>query len=629
VTVLELPVQLSVNFMVHSNTSSGMATYIRLLRYVGRYWAAFLVSILGLVLHSAAEIAFVDLLGYITDTVAVLTNSGSTTANIPSTGISAFFANSFIENANLNRGMIVIPILLVVISLVRGLGYLVGSYGIAYVANYLVHELRTDILNKYLKLPIEFFDRTMAGHLVSVVTFNVQQVTDAGTKAVKTLLQQGSLVLGLLGYLFYVNWKLTLFFIAVMPIIALLVSLVSQRFRRISTNIQSAMGDVTHVTQEVVNGHQEVRMFGGSEVEQQRMQAASHSNRRQNMKMALTEGISNPLVILIVSLAFAAITGFMLSPTILANMSTGSFITFLVASGMLIKPIRQLTEVNSAIQRGIAAAQSIFAVMDSDSELDKGDLQSATVRGRLAFCDVSFSYQSTDRDVLSDINFTAEAGQTIALVGSSGSGKTTLVSLIPRFYNLQKGQILLDGTDIRDYSLANLRQHIAIVSQNVTLFNSTVHNNIAYGELANSSPEAVKKAAKIAYADEFIEDLAEGYNTAIGDDGVMLSGGQRQRLAIARAVLKNASILILDEATSALDTDSERYIQAALEELMKDRTTFVIAHRLSTVEKADRILVMEEGRIVEQGTHEELLAVSGRYAQLADHQLADTDRSEA
>jgi subfamily B ATP-binding cassette protein MsbA len=614
--------------MVHSNTSSGMATYIRLLRYVGRYWAAFLVSILGLVVHSAAEIAFVDLLGYITDTVAVLTNSGSTTANIPSTGISALFANSFIENANSNQGMIVIPILLVVISLVRGLGYLVGSYGIAYVANYLVHELRTDILNKYLKLPIEFFDRTMAGHLVSVVTFNVQQVTDAGTKAVKTLLQQGSLVLGLLGYLFYVNWKLTLFFIAVMPIIGLLVSLVSQRFRRISTNIQSAMGDVTHVTQEVVNGHQEVRMFGGSEVEQQRMQAASHSNRRQNMKMALTEGISNPLVILIVSLAFAAITGFMLSPTILANMSTGSFITFLVASGMLIKPIRQLTEVNSAIQRGIAAAQSIFAVMDSDSELDKGDLQSATVRGRLAFRDVSFSYQSTDRDVLSEINFTVEAGQTIALVGSSGSGKTTLVSLIPRFYNLQKGQILLDGTDIRDYSLANLRQHIAIVSQNVTLFNSTVHNNIAYGELANSSPEAVKKAAKIAYADEFIEDLAEGYNTAIGDDGVMLSGGQRQRLAIARAVLKNAPILILDEATSALDTDSERYIQAALEELMKDRTTFVIAHRLSTVEKADHILVMEEGRIVEQGTHEELLAVSGRYAQLADHQLADTDRSE-
>jgi len=615
--------------MVQRNISSGIATYVRLLRYVGRHWAAFLVSILGLVMHSAAEIAFVDLLGYITDTVAVLTSTGSTAASIPSTGISAFFANSFIENPNANHGMLVIPILLVVISIVRGLGYLVGSYGLAYVANYLVHELRTDILNKYLKLPVEFFDRAMAGHLVSVVTFNVQQVTDAGTKAVKTLLQQGSLVLGLLGYLFYVNWKLTLFFIAVMPIIALLVSFVSQRFRRISVNIQSAMGDVTHVTQEVVNGQQEVRMFGGAEVERQRMVTASHNNRRQNMKMALTEGISNPLVIMIVSLAFAAITGFMLSPTILASMSTGSFITFLVASGMLIKPIRQLTEVNSAIQRGIAAAQSIFTVMDSDSELDEGDLQSTTVQGSLEFRDVSFSYQGTDRDVLSDVSFNVEAGQTVALVGSSGSGKTTLVSLIPRFYNLQRGQILLDGTDIKDYSLANLRHHIAIVSQNVTLFNSTVQNNIAYGELANKSLEEVKEAAKIAYADEFIEELAEGYDTAIGDDGIMLSGGQRQRLAIARALLKNAPILILDEATSALDTDSERYIQTALEGLMKDRTTFVIAHRLSTVEKADRILVMEEGRIVEQGTHEELLAASGRYAQLADHQLADPDSIEA
>jgi len=388
------------------------------------------------------------------------------------------------------------------------------------------------------------------------------------------------------------------------------------------------MGDVTHVTQEVVNGHHEVRMFGGTEAERTRMQAASHSNRRQNMKMALTEGLSNPLVMLIVSLAFAGITAFMLSPAILAAMTTGNFIAFLVASGMLVKPIRQLTEINSAIQRGIAAAESIFDVLDSDSELDQGTLVKSTVKGQFEFNDINFTYQGGKQQVLTDISFKVEPGETIALVGSSGSGKTSLVSLIPRFYRLQQGSILLDGENINDYRLANLRQHIAIVSQNVTLFNSNIYNNIAYGELSTVSPDDVKAAAKIAHAQGFIEQLPEGYDTLIGDDGVMLSGGQRQRIAIARAILKDAPILILDEATSALDTDSERYIQAALEDLMKNRTTFVIAHRLSTVQNADRILVMEKGRIVEQGTHDQLLAASGRYAHLYNHELTDSGVSE-
>jgi len=466
----------------------------------------------------------------------------------------------------------------------------------------------------------------MAGHLVSVVTFNVQQVTEAGTKALKTLLQQGSLVIGLMSYLFYVNWKLTLFFIAIMPLIALLVALVSKRFRMISTRIQSAMGDVTHVTQEVVNGYQEVRVFGAEDSERQRMELASHSNRRQNMKMALTEGISNPLVMLIVSLAFGAITGFMLNPTILQTMTTGSFITFLVASGMLIKPIRQLTEINSSIQKGIAAAASIFEIIDSEAEVDSGTLVRDSVQGEFKFSNISFAYENTDRLVLSNINFTVSPGETIALVGSSGSGKTSLVGLIPRFYNHGEGSILLDGEDVNNYALANLRQHIAIVSQNVTLFNSSIFDNIAYGELAGCDPKQVEAAAKVAHAHDFIKQLPQGYHTDIGDDGVMLSGGQRQRIAIARAVLKNAPILILDEATSALDTDSERHIQAALETLMKDRTTFVIAHRLSTVEKADRILVMEAGEIIEQGSHADLLAQEGRYAQLYQNQF---DESEA
>jgi subfamily B ATP-binding cassette protein MsbA len=589
---------------------------------------AFFASIMGLVIHSAAEIAFVDLLGYITDTVSGMTGTAQSESSLPSAGLTASFAQSFFDHPSFNSGAIIIPIFLILVSVVRGLGYLVGSYGLAYVANYLVHGLRTDILNKYLTLPVEFFDRAMTGHLVSVVTFNVQQVTEAGTKAVKTLLQQGSLVLGLLGYLFYVNWKLTLFFIAVVPVIAFLVSVVSKRFRRISTHIQSAMGDVTHVTQEVVNGHHEVRMFGGTEAERSRMEVASHSNRRQNMKMALTEGLSNPLVMLIVSLAFAGITAFMLSPAILAAMTTGNFIAFLVASGMLVKPIRQVTEINSAIQRGIAAAESIFDVLDSDSELDQGILVKSTVKGQFEFNAINFTYQGGKQQVLTDINFKVEPGETIALVGSSGSGKTSLVSLIPRFYRLQQGSILLDGENINDYGLANLRQHIAIVSQNVTLFNSNIYNNIAYGELADVGYDEVVAAAKIAHAQEFIEQLPEGYETLIGDDGVMLSGGQRQRIAIARAILKDAPILILDEATSALDTDSERYIQAALEDLMKNRTTFVIAHRLSTVQNADRILVMEKGRIVEQGTHDQLLAASGRYAHLYNHELTDSGVSE-
>ncbi|MBT5105394.1 MAG: lipid ABC transporter permease/ATP-binding protein, partial [Porticoccaceae bacterium] len=325
---------------------TGASTYLRLLKYVRRYWLAFVVSIFGLVLHSFAEVAFVDLLGYITDTVGTLTSAGAAETQpvaMPQTGMTAMFAEALLGDLLVEKTWLVIPFFLVVISVLRGVGYLIGSYGLAYVSNYLVHALRVDIFEKYLQLPFEFFDRSMSGHLVSVVTFNVQQVTQASTKALKTLLQQGSLVLGLMSYLFYVNWKLTLFFLAVMPFVALVVSVVSKRFRTISTRIQSAMGDVTHVTQEVVNGYQEVRMFGGMESERERIQLASQSNRRQNMKMALTEGISNPLVMLLVSLAFAGITSFMLSPAILETMSTGSFITFLVASGMLIKPIRQIT----------------------------------------------------------------------------------------------------------------------------------------------------------------------------------------------------------------------------------------------------------------------------------------------
>jgi subfamily B ATP-binding cassette protein MsbA len=600
---------------------TGTKTYLRLLRYVVGYWFPFSIGVFGLLLHSLAEIAFIDLLRYITDIVGVLTGSAVDSTAAPKSGVIGSLAQGIFGDELVNESWLVIPLFLIMISAVRGVGYLIGTYFMAYVANYLVHALRTDLFNRYLQLPFKFFDQSMSGRLVSVVTFNVQQVTEAGTKAIKTVIQQGSLVILLMGYLFYVNWILTLFFIAVLPIIGLVVVKVSKRFRLISQNILSAMGDVTHVTQEAVQGYQEVRMFGAVKTERNRMSNASHDNRRQNMKMAFAGALSNPLIILIVSFAFAGVTGFMLNPIILDTMTTGSFIAFIVASGVLIKPIRQLTEVNSDIQRGIAAAESIFEVLDSEAETDQGTFETQVVAGGFEFSNVSFTYKGTKKEVLTAINLKVSPGETIALVGSSGSGKTSLVSLIPRFYNHEEGQILLDGVDVNEFSLTNLRKHIGIVSQNVTLFNDTIYNNIAYGELIGKSEAEVREAAKIAHADGFIEELTEGYDTHIGDDGVMLSGGQRQRIAIARAVLKNAPILILDEATSALDTDSERHIQAALDQLMKGRTTFVIAHRLSTVEKADRILVLEKGLIIEQGNHQQLLASEGRYAKLYRNQF--------
>jgi len=409
----------------------------------------------------------------------------------------------------------------------------------------------------------------------------------------------------------------------VLPVIGIVVVTVSKRFRLLSRRIQSSIGDVTHVAQEVVSGYREMHLFGGVHYEQKRMHDASKYTRRQHMKMAVAEGISSPVIQMLVAMALSSLMWLALDPMVLAKMSGGQFVQFLASAALLAKPIRQLSEVNSDIQKGVAAAGTLFSTLDEMDEPDEGVFQKKEVDGHFQFKNVCFAYSLEAGNVLNSINLDVPAGQTIALVGQSGSGKTTLVSLIPRFYNHSEGEILLDGTDVNDYKLDNLRSHIALVSQNVTLFNDTVYNNIAYGALAECSTEQVRAAAKAAHALEFIEELPEGFNTAIGDEGVMLSGGQRQRLAIARALLKNAPILILDEATSALDTESERHIQDALEEVMQGRTTFVIAHRLSTIENADRILVMDKGQIVEQGGHHQLLALNGRYAQLHSKQFAD------
>jgi len=605
---------------------SGLAVYLRLLSYLKRYWGIFLLSVLGLMLFSAMEIAFIDLFGYTVNVINSLSADEATTSaqalNVD-TGFTAKLAGKLGGENAVSESRWIIPLLMFGIAVVRGLGFFLGGYGMAYVAQVMVFNLRTEIFNKYTRLPSSYFDSSMSGHLITRVTFHVSQVTSAATSSLKLIIREGALVIGLISYLFYINWRLASIFVIVLPVIAFIVTVVSRRFRLLSQRIQSSVGDVTHVAQELVGGYREMHLFGGVEYEQQRMLDVSKYNRRQHMKMAVAEGISTPIIQMLVAMSLSLLMWLALDPAVLANMSGGEFVKFLGSAALLAKPIRQLSEVNRSIQRGVAAASTLFATLDELDEPDNGTVERSEVAGLFEFKDVSFAYSAEAGNVINGINLKVTPGETIALVGQSGSGKTTLVNLIPRFYSHSEGEILLDGTDVNDYKLANLRSHIALVSQKVTLFNDTVYNNITYGALAKYSPEEVRAAAKAAHALEFIDKLPQGFDTPIGDEGVMLSGGQRQRLAIARALLKNAPILILDEATSALDTESEHYIQEALENIVQGRTTFVIAHRLSTIENADRILVMDEGQIVEQGTHQQLLAKSGRYAQLHRKQFLD------
>ncbi len=606
-----------------------LATYWRLLRYIRHYWVVFVVAVLGMWLFSAMEVAFVDLLGYLVNVLTVVTGeSAGAGLDITSidTGLTARVAERWFEGGTvLEQGRVVIPLAVVVIALLRGLGFVIGSYGMSYVSQSIVDNLRNEIFEKYTRMPSAYFDQQMTGHLVAQLTFHVQQVMGATASALKVIIREGSLVIGLLIFMFVLNWQLALIFGAVMPVIALIISQVSKRFRMLSKRIQNAMGEVTQVSGEAVSGYREMRLFGGEASEIARMHAASRQNRRQSLKLALTESISSPVVQVLVASAMALLIWVAMVPDILGAMSTGGFTKFLLTAGLLAKPLRQLTQVNSTIQRGIAAATVLFETLDAPEEVDTGSYRAERVAGHFRFEEVTFGYGDNGALALRGVSFEALPGQTVALVGSSGSGKSTLVSLIPRFYNHQGGRILLDGVEINDYALANLRGQISLVSQQVTLFNDTVYNNIAYGELASKTPEQVREAARAAHALEFIDKLEKGFDTRVGDDGVLLSGGQRQRVAIARALLKDSPVLILDEATSALDTESERHIQEALEAAMRGRTTFVIAHRLSTIENADLILVMDHGQIVEQGRHAELLSRNGRYAQLHQKQFAVED----
>ncbi len=598
-----------------SKKPSDLKIYGRLVKYVIPFWPLFALSVLGFALFSGSQVLLADMMQLIVDYIGgnVVQGEGGISAKI----MWALGGDDF--NPASARNWIVAA--LIVLGVLRGVGFFAGNYYIAGISLRLVHILRCELYEKMQYLPSAYYDRNSTGVLISKITFNVEQVTGAAVNALKIVLREGSFAIGLIGYLLYINWKLTMVFVLALPMIAVIVYWVGKRFRKISRNIQDAMGEVNQVTNDSINAYREIRLYGGTEQELARFTHASNRNRNQNLKMAFYGAISPSVIQFPVVLATGVLIWIALGLT--DEMSPGAFVAYLSAALFLPKPIRQLAEVSNVIQKGLAAAQDIFGFLDTAPEEDKGHLEVERVRGEIEIRDLSFSYAPDLPPVLRDINLRVEPGTSLALVGLSGSGKSTLVSLLSRFYQHTEGELLLDGVDVRDYKLANLRSNIALVTQQVTLFNDTVYNNIAYGSMSSATREDVEAAVAAAHASEFIAQLPQGLDTVIGEDGVMLSGGQRQRLAIARAFLKDAPVLILDEATSALDNRAEAHIQQAMEEVMKGRTTIVIAHRLTTIEKADKIVVMEEGRVLEQGSHDELLALGQRYSQLYHKNFED------
>jgi ATP-binding cassette, subfamily B, bacterial MsbA len=572
-----------------SSDATSLQLYLRLLRYVKPYWAPFALSIAAMVVTALTEPVFPALLKPLLD-------------------------GSFVHKEG---GLLVwLPGLIVAVFLVRGFASYISDYAIGWVANKVVMDLRRDMFAKLVRLPTQFYDNQTSGSLISKFTFDVLHVTGAATSVISVIFRDTLTVTFLLAWLFWLNWQLTLVALLVGPPTILITRGFTQRLRAMSRAEQTAMGDLNHALEESIGCHRVVKVFGGQEYEATRFESGANKIRTFNMKMTSAAAANVPLVQIVVSIALALIIYLAVRQASADETTVGGFVSFLTAMLLVFPPLRRLTGASQTLQRGLAAAESVFRLIDEDPERDTGTVEIGRVKGRIEFRAVSFSYPGSSRSALAAVSFSIAPGETVALVGASGAGKSTLANLLPRFYAPESGQILLDGVDIATLKLGSLRANIGLVSQDIVLFNDTVAANIAYGRLAGTSEADIVRAAEAAHAMQFIRQMSEGLATLIGENGVRLSGGQRQRLAIARAFLKDAPVLILDEATSALDSESERHVQAALETLMRGRATLVIAHRLSTIERADRIVVLDAGRIAETGKHADLIAASGIYARL-------------
>ena len=570
--------------------NDGLKTYLRLLRYASHYWLMFTFGAIAMLIFAITDTGFAFLIKTLTDSFAGTENSN-----------------------NIDQIKDYLPLVVIFIFLIRGLSGFFSTYNIAWIGRQVIKSLRAEIYNKFLYLPTIFLDRKSNAELLSRVTFNIEQVAESASNIITILIRDTLTIIVLSIYMIYLSPTLATVIFMAAPIIALLVWALSKLFRRYSERIQDSMGDVTHAIKETLQNHRIIKIFNGQSYENKKFSVINESNRKHNTKLLSTKAIGDALTIFIASLGVAGVVYVATTDEVKNNMSVGDFSGFITAMVLLMTPLKRLTNVNAMIQKGIAAASSIFILIDENNEQDTGLQEAGILKGSINFKDIVFSYDQEYGPTLNNINLNIQSGETVAIVGKSGSGKTTLVNLLPRFYDISKGTITIDDTNIENYSLASLRKNISVVTQEVTLFNDSIINNISYGD---HSSEDIDKAVSAAHLEEFIAKLPNGLETIVGDQGILLSGGQRQRIAIARALLKNTPILILDEATSSLDTESEKYIQEALENLMKNRTTLVIAHRLSTIEKADRICVLSEGQIIETGTHNELIENNSEYALL-------------